>query len=212
MSRSHAPLAVVCLLGLSACTATKPAACPEVSHSPEMSAPSGTSGVSTPGATREDQTDPAESDPTGTPEESAEESAEARFAPAPLAAPPLFRRDQASPEQLDELNAWAQNEGLANNVAAFVTLGLPLAPDTRSTLELSFSPTESPNTATAVVTMEGLLDDSLAGQRFTLTFARKQCAEDCQADPQVWRVTAIESEVRCYPGRGHEAYSGEPCR
>jgi hypothetical protein len=55
---------------------------------------------------------------------------------------------------------------------------------------------------TVVVTLDGLLDDSVAAERWTLAFD--------EADG-VYRLTAALRELRCWPGRGHRAFAPEPC-
>jgi hypothetical protein len=55
---------------------------------------------------------------------------------------------------------------------------------------------------TVVVTLDGLLDDSVAAERWTLGFD--------EADG-VYRLTAALRELRCQAGRGHAAFAPEPC-
>jgi hypothetical protein len=55
---------------------------------------------------------------------------------------------------------------------------------------------------TVVVMLDGLLDDSVAAERWTLAFD--------EADA-VYRLTAALRELRCWPGRGHRAFAPEPC-
>ena len=55
---------------------------------------------------------------------------------------------------------------------------------------------------TVVVTLDGLLDDSVSAERWTLAFD--------EADG-VYRLTAALRELRCWPGRGHRAFAPEPC-
>lgn len=52
------------------------------------------------------------------------------------------------------------------------------------------------------VTLEGLQDDSVFGERRTLTFQ--------QTDGR-WVIKEIHQTVRCREGRGHDDYSSEPC-
>ena len=55
---------------------------------------------------------------------------------------------------------------------------------------------------TVVVTLDGLLDDSVRAERWTLRFE-----ED--ADAHV--LTAALREQRCQPGRGHQEFSADDC-
>jgi hypothetical protein len=132
---------------------------------------------------------------------------------APAAEPPRIARHKAQKEDLDSLNAWAQKSGVSGNVAAFVTLGLPVDQDVKSTLSIQYNRREAPDSATATVVLEELLDDSLEGQRFTLRFARKECKgpDDCPGGPPPWVLFELSADHRCKPGRGHETYSAEPC-
>jgi len=52
------------------------------------------------------------------------------------------------------------------------------------------------------VTLDGLFDDSIRSERWTLTF---------EPEGETYRLTAAEWALRCHPGRGHEDFSAEPC-
>ena len=52
------------------------------------------------------------------------------------------------------------------------------------------------------MTLDGLFDDSVRAERWTLTFT---------PDGDVYELTAAEWAQRCQPGRGHQAFTPEPC-
>jgi len=55
---------------------------------------------------------------------------------------------------------------------------------------------------TVTVTLDGLLDDSIRAERWTLGFERED---------EIYRLTAALREQRCQPRRGHQEFSAEPC-
>lgn len=55
---------------------------------------------------------------------------------------------------------------------------------------------------TVVVTLDGLLDDSVRAQRWILTFV---------PEDGVYRLTDASWAQRCQPERGHQVFSPEPC-
>lgn len=55
---------------------------------------------------------------------------------------------------------------------------------------------------TVVVTLDGLLDDSVQAERWTLGF---------DEDGGVYALTAALREQRCQEGRGHQAFSADEC-
>jgi hypothetical protein len=55
---------------------------------------------------------------------------------------------------------------------------------------------------TVVVTLDGLLDDSIRAERWTLGF---------EQDSGVYTLTAALREQRCQPGRGHQEFSADNC-
>jgi hypothetical protein len=64
------------------------------------------------------------------------------------------------------------------------------------------APGEGTETAEVTVLLEGLLDDSIAAERFGLELRR-------QGD--VWTLESARWSQRCAAGRGHEDFSTEPC-
>src|SRR5262245_57441739 len=56
--------------------------------------------------------------------------------------------------------------------------------------------------ATVVVTLDGLFDDSVRAERWTLTFI---------PDGDVYELTTAAWAQRCQPGRGHQSFTPEPC-
>jgi len=61
---------------------------------------------------------------------------------------------------------------------------------------------EGQGPVTATVTLDGLLDDSVRAQRFVL---------ELSPDGDGWQVDSAEVAQRCHAGRGHQAFSPEPC-
>jgi len=55
---------------------------------------------------------------------------------------------------------------------------------------------------TVVVTLDGLFDDSIRAERWTLVF---------EPGGEVFRLTAADWDQRCHAGRGHQDYAPEPC-
>jgi hypothetical protein len=56
---------------------------------------------------------------------------------------------------------------------------------------------------TADVRVDRLADDSVRTLRFELALERR--------DDGTWRVASADWSQRCQPGRGHRAFSSEPC-
>lgn len=71
----------------------------------------------------------------------------------------------------------------------------------RTTIEGKAS-AEGSGPQTVVVTLDGLLDDSIRAERWTLGFD--------EADG-VYTLTAALREQRCQPGRGHQDFSADDC-
>jgi hypothetical protein len=61
---------------------------------------------------------------------------------------------------------------------------------------------EGTGTATVTVTQRGLLDDSVAAERYVLGLQR---------DGDVWRLSSAVWTQTCRPGRGHEDFSPDDC-
>jgi hypothetical protein len=72
---------------------------------------------------------------------------------------------------------------------------------TKTTIEATAS-AEGRGPQTVVVTLDGLLDDSVRAERWTLSF---------EPDGDVYRLTESTWAQRCQPERGHQDYSPEPC-
>jgi hypothetical protein len=64
------------------------------------------------------------------------------------------------------------------------------------------STAEGSGPETVVVTLDGLLDDSVRAERWTLTFNQ---------DGDTYRLVEARWSVRCQPGRGHQTFTPEPC-
>jgi hypothetical protein len=55
-----------------------------------------------------------------------------------------------------------------------------------------------------VAIADGLPDDSVRGKRLDLSLERTR--------ESLWQITAAKLSWRCWPERGHESFSSEPCR
>jgi hypothetical protein len=86
-------------------------------------------------------------------------------------------------------------------MAAGVFLRLDERKAVRTTIGASAGP-EGTGSQTVVVTLEGIPDDSVRTERWTLGFAE---------EGGVYTLTAALHEVRCRPGRGHAEFSAELC-
>jgi hypothetical protein len=54
-----------------------------------------------------------------------------------------------------------------------------------------------------VVTLDGLADDSVRTERWTLGFE--------EGEDGVYALTGALRELRCHEGRGHQEFAGDPC-
>lgn len=57
--------------------------------------------------------------------------------------------------------------------------------------------------ASASLTLEGLLDDSVRAERYDLTLSRRQ--------DSTWQIDSASWAQRCQQGRGHQAFTPAPC-
>lgn len=72
---------------------------------------------------------------------------------------------------------------------------------TRTSIEATSGP-EGTGPERVVVTLDGLLDDSIRAERWTLVF---------EPDNENYLLTSAEWAQRCQPGRGHQDFSVELC-
>lgn len=100
--------------------------------------------------------------------------------------------------EVDEL--WERSPALA----AGVFLRLDERRARRITVDAQAGP-EGGGGQTVVVTLDGVPDDSVRSERWTLVF------EESESEEGVYTLTAALRELRCRPGRGHEEYAGEIC-
>ncbi len=98
-------------------------------------------------------------------------------------------------EAVDE--AWERSAVLV--AAQFTAVG-----ETRATSKgiRASSSEEGTGPETVTVTFDGLLDDSVRAERWTL---------ELEPSGSVYRLVSARLERRCQPGRGHEEFSPEPC-
>lgn len=117
--------------------------------------------------------------------------------PAPLPAGGALPVEAFAAFQDSVDEAWERRPALV--AAEFLRLDRATA--ARATVEEETGG-EGGGPASVVVTLDGLLDDSVRAQRFELTLAR---------DGETWRLESASWTQRCQPGRGHRAFSPAPC-
>jgi len=78
------------------------------------------------------------------------------------------------------------------------------ATDSRTqTITRNYESTESPDSATVIVTNENLMDDSVSGVKYKLKLKKNGSG--------VWVIESVGKAVKCWEGRGHSDYSAKPC-
>lgn len=87
-------------------------------------------------------------------------------------------------------------------LAAGVFLRLDERRAVRTTIDAKAGP-EGGGGQTVVVTLDGIGDDSVRAERWTLGFV--------EAGDGLYTLTAALREVRCHAGRGHQEFAGEAC-
>ncbi|MET0560354.1 MAG: hypothetical protein ABW012_01865 [Gaiellaceae bacterium] len=87
-------------------------------------------------------------------------------------------------------------------MAAAVFLRLDERKAVRSTIDAKAGP-EGGGGQTVVVTLDGVPDDSVRSERWTLGFE--------EAADGVYALTGALRELRCHEGRGHQDFAGEVC-
>jgi hypothetical protein len=87
-------------------------------------------------------------------------------------------------------------------MAAAVFLRLDERKARRMTIDAEAGP-EGGGDQTVVVTLDGLADDSVRAERWTLGFE--------ETEDGVYALTGALRELRCHEGRGHQDFAGEAC-
>jgi hypothetical protein len=87
-------------------------------------------------------------------------------------------------------------------MAAAIFLRLDERTAVRTTIDAQAGP-EGGGGQTVVVTLDGLADDSVRTERWTLGFE--------EAPGGVYALTGALRELRCHEGRGHQDFAGEAC-
>ena len=87
-------------------------------------------------------------------------------------------------------------------MAAAVFLRLDERKAVRTTIDAKAGP-EGGGGQTVVVTLDGIPDDSVRTERWTLGFE--------EAGDGVYALTGALRELRCHEGRGHQDFAGEVC-
>jgi hypothetical protein len=99
-------------------------------------------------------------------------------------------------EEVDE--EWERSPALA----AGVFLRLDERTAVRTTIDAKAGP-EGGGGQVVTVTLDGLADDSVRAERWTLGFER--------AEDGTYLLTGALRELRCHEGRGHQDFAGEAC-
>lgn len=125
---------------------------------------------------------------------------------APTAAPPETSLPERAPSPRDAsaFGAWLARHEHARDLPVLVAHAFAGVEARNVAVSVSYASGESALRATATVTLDGLLDDSVRGEEHVLTFAR-----DAVGAP--WRFEQATSRVRCWQGRGHTEFSAAPC-
>jgi hypothetical protein len=87
-------------------------------------------------------------------------------------------------------------------MAAGIFLRLDKRTATRITIDAKAGP-EGGGDQIVTVTLDGLADDSVQAERWTLGFE--------EGEDGVYRLTGALRELRCHEGRGHQDFAGEAC-
>lgn len=87
-------------------------------------------------------------------------------------------------------------------LAAGIFLRLDERTATRTTIDAKAGP-EGGGDQIVVVTLDGLADDSVRAERWTLGFEEREDG--------VYTLTGALRELRCHEGRGHQEFAGEAC-
>jgi hypothetical protein len=72
----------------------------------------------------------------------------------------------------------------------------------RTTIDARAESGEGTAPQTVVVTLDGLADDSVRAERWTLGF---------EPEDEIYVLAAALRQQRCQPGRGHQDFTPEPC-
>ena len=87
-------------------------------------------------------------------------------------------------------------------MAAAIFLRLDERKAVHTTIDAEAGP-EGGGDQTVVVTLDGLADDSVRAERWTLGFE--------EGEDGVYALTGALRELRCHEGRGHQDFAGEAC-
>lgn len=96
---------------------------------------------------------------------------------------------------VDEL--WERSAAMA--AAEFLRLDERTA---QRTTIVGDAPAEGIGSQTVTVTLEGLLDDSIRAERWSLAF---------EQDGETYQLATALREQRCQPNRGHQNFSADDC-
>lgn len=120
--------------------------------------------------------------------------------------PPASSEWTGTPDDVDAFNEYladaAEPVSASPCDAASVLLHLDQPLGEGTTSDVAVDPEDSAD-ATVTVTLDGLADDSVEAQRWTLEFAA--------GDGEAIELVSAEAAYRCREGRGHQDFSDELC-
>jgi hypothetical protein len=121
-------------------------------------------------------------------------------APAPL---PLPLPDGTLP--VDEFNAYTESvaEDWESDLGAVVGTFVDAGRIDAARRSFESTARDEGSTATATLTFDGLLDDSVRALRYDVELSRR--------DDGTWTIESAKWAQRCQQSRGHQAFLPEPC-
>ncbi|MEL7333885.1 MAG: hypothetical protein AAFN12_16685 [Cyanobacteria bacterium J06560_2] len=103
----------------------------------------------------------------------------------------------------DILGSLAESDLTGSNPVDIALTAANARTTTPFDMEVLYGPgIESPTQAVITISQSGLLDDSVAGQRYRFDLSRQN---------NQWTMTRAGRQVRCQARRGHQNWSAEPC-
>jgi hypothetical protein len=106
---------------------------------------------------------------------------------------------------VEDFNAYLADVDETWEGSATLTAGQFLRLDERTVSRTTIAATGSPEGGgpeTVVVTLDGLADDSVRAERWTL---------ELEPDGETYTLAAARRDLRCQPDRGHQDFTPEPC-
>jgi len=70
-------------------------------------------------------------------------------------------------------------------------------------IEIERPSAEDPETSVVLITLDGLMDDSVRAKKYKMHMKKRE--------EGWWEVNQAEQAQSCWPERGHQGFSGDPC-